>query len=76
MTTHVLNKDVNSICHVNRISVLASEYDGYDSDVDCNASVLVEVSDECQGPLVKACVSRLFLKMFQKVRTCLICQIK
>ena len=47
-------QDVNSLIHVNRFEVLANENDDLNNDVDCNASVHVQVSDECECPISKS----------------------
>ena len=43
-------QNVNSVIHVNRFEVLANETDDLNNDVNCNASVLVEVIDKCECP--------------------------
>ena len=47
-------QNVNSVIHVNRFEVLANETDDLKNDVNCNASVLVEVSDKCECPTSKS----------------------
>ena len=47
-------QDVNSVIHVNKFEVLTTERDGLDNDVTSNASVVVEVSGECEYPTSKS----------------------
>ena len=71
--SYIVNKfKVYTVFHEKRFSVLTNENVDSGSDVDCNDSILVEVS-ACAT--TKSMIVRTVVEMSMKIRICLICQI-